>query len=52
MPFFTGPPGPPVWESAESIKQLYKLLDSVGCKLAVNLSNNKSDNKDQQPKTK
>ena len=30
-----GPPGPPVWESLETIKALYKMLDTVGCKLQI-----------------
>ena len=58
-PEIEGPHGPPVWESHETIKELYKLLDSVGCKLQVNVSDIRSDklgNKDQkrkqQPQTK
>ena len=42
-----GPHGPPAWETAEDIAALYKLLDSVGCKLQVNLSDIKRDKKDQ-----
>ena len=44
---YLGPHGPPAWETAEDIAALYKLLDSVGCKLQVNLSDIKRDKKDQ-----
>merc|ERR1719447_438486 len=46
-PDIDGPHGPPAWETAEDIAALYKLLDSVGCKLQVNLSDIKRDKKDQ-----
>ena len=44
-----GPPGPPVWESAETIEKLYKLLDSVGCRLQLSqYKNDKSRDNEQK----
>ena len=47
-PYVEGPPAPPVWESKEAIAELYKLLDSVGCKLEISATGDKLANKNDQ----
>ncbi len=48
-PYEEGPPCPHVWESHETIEQLYKILDKVGCKLEINdIRSDKMGNKDQK----
>lgn len=51
-PFVEGPPCPHEWESHETIEELYKILDKVGCKLQISdiQNSNKSGNKDQKRK--
>ncbi len=34
-PVVEGPPCPHVWESHEAIEELYKLLDTVGCRIEI-----------------
>ena len=45
-PYVEGPPGPPQWESKETIEALYKLLDSVGCRLELDLRQQEQNKKD------
>ena len=50
-PYVEGPPCPHEWESHESIEELYKILDTVGCKLDVSdIRLDKVGNKDQKKK--
>lgn len=45
-PYVEGPPCPHEWESHESIEELYKILDKVGCKMEyTNLKESKNQQK-------
>ena len=37
-----GPPAPHEWESHETVDELYRLLDTVGCRMMINTSASKS----------